>query len=89
MDKEQILSKYVVKLYDQFNQQFEAIIYPDALKAMEENAEGLFTKEQMIEIAWEAWKLAANAYKIYPENKHTFSDVKTYLVEQHLTPKTT
>jgi hypothetical protein len=36
MDKEQILSKYVVKLYDQFNQQFEAIIYPDAQKAMKE-----------------------------------------------------
>lgn len=26
------------------------------------------------EVAWEAWKSAANAFRMYPDNKHTFAD---------------
>jgi len=37
------------------------------------------TKEQSIEdllreAAWAAWLSAANAYRMYPDNKHTFTD---------------
>ncbi len=32
------------------------------------------TKEKIKEIAWIAWKGAANAFKLYPENAHTFSE---------------
>lgn len=38
----------------------------------------VLTKEQfdekIKEAAWEAWKSAANAYRMYPDQKHTFSD---------------
>lgn len=49
--------------------------------------ERMFTAEQMKEIAWEAWKSAANAYKMYPNNKHSFSDVWDYLEGKYLTNK--
>lgn len=31
-------------------------------------------KKVVHEIAWAAWKSAANAYRMYPDNKHTFTD---------------
>lgn len=31
-------------------------------------------QEQVREIAWIAWKGAANAFRMYPDNKHTFTD---------------
>lgn len=32
------------------------------------------TKEEVKEIACIAWKGAANAHRMYPENKHTFTE---------------
>lgn len=32
------------------------------------------TQDQIREIAWIAWKGAANAFRMYPDNKHTFTD---------------
>lgn len=32
------------------------------------------TKEEVKEIAYIAWKGAANAYRMYPDNKHTFTE---------------
>lgn len=32
------------------------------------------TEEKVKEIAWIAWKGAANAHRLYPENKHTFAE---------------
>ncbi len=32
------------------------------------------TTEEIKEIAYIAWKGAANAHRMYPENKHTFSE---------------
>lgn len=31
-------------------------------------------KKAFQEVAWAAWKGAANAYRLFPENKHTFSN---------------
>lgn len=38
------------------------------------NKEESISEEKVKEIAWIAWKGAANAYRMYPENKHTFSE---------------
>lgn len=32
------------------------------------------TKEEVKEIAYLAWKGAANAHRLYPDNKHTFTE---------------
>jgi hypothetical protein len=32
------------------------------------------TEQQAKEIAWAAWQSAANAYRMYPNNNHTFTD---------------
>lgn len=46
------------------------------------------TKEQKLyeikEIAYRAWIAAANAYRMYPENKHTFGAYWTYAEERYL-----
>ncbi len=47
------------------------------------------TKQAIMEISWEAWKAAANAYRLYPNHSHTFiagywSDGKKKEVEKKI-----
>lgn len=32
------------------------------------------SEQKIKEIAWIAWKAAANAHRMYPDNKHTFAE---------------
>lgn len=48
--------------------------------------ERLYTEQQMKEIAGAAWQLAANAFRVYPDNKHTFVAVSEFLYNKHLRP---
>jgi hypothetical protein len=57
----------------------EAISVP-AQQGVEEKRKEAF-EGLMIDYASEAWKMAANAFRMYPQQKHTFSDVRGYLLE--------
>lgn len=41
------------------------------------------TIDQIKEIAYKAWRSAADAYRMYPENKHTFSEYWRLTEEQY------
>ncbi len=41
------------------------------------------TEEQVRQIAWIAWKGAANAHRLYPDNKHTFTEYWDAAKEQY------
>lgn len=43
------------------------------------------SKEEILrELAYKAWRFAANAYRLYPENKHTFSDYSNTIMKNHV-----
>jgi hypothetical protein len=41
-------------------------------------------KETIRILMWNAWKAAANAHRLYPENKHTFTDYYDTIGEKDL-----
>jgi len=40
--------------------------------------------EEIKEIAYKAWRAAANAHRMYPENKHTFTEYWILAEEEYM-----
>lgn len=49
----------------------------------EAHAGRMYTEEQIKDLSMFSWKAAANSFRLYPENKHTFSDFWTSLGEKY------
>jgi hypothetical protein len=40
------------------------------------------TESKINEFAFECWTMAANAFRMYPNQKHAYADVKDFLMEK-------
>jgi hypothetical protein len=55
------------------------------LPSQPKEVKGGVDKEKLIhELIWIGFRAAQNAYRLYPENKHTFSDHSDYLIKEGL-----